>query len=220
MKTTKDKFLKKHQAKIKKEESRKKRVSKTSLIETSPFIRRKIRDAHTKFLLQQVDSGFFSPRWYIVFLLKEKDERLHEDDWVKDITHIRNMFYQEYYQGDRDWKNKIDRPKTIWGLEFGKTGTNPHINLLVEKTRREWDESFLTRLFNEDLPKQVKCMKSEDSATVTDFKTSGLHGYINKEATWEFSPIIYSISDYEKHPKTQSTNHQLSKQWKNYGHKP
>ena len=158
MKTTKDKFLKKHQAKIKKEESRKKRVSKTSLIETSPFIRRKIRDAHTKFLLQQVDSGFFSPRWYIVFLLKEKDERLNdfdqnqEDYWVKDITHIRNMFYQENYQGDRDWKNKIDRPKTIWGLEFGKTGTNPHINLLVEKTKREWDESSLIRLFNEELP--------------------------------------------------------------------
>ena len=61
------------------------------------------------------------------FSLKDK-ERQHEDDWVKDIRHVRNMFYQSYYQGDRDWKDKLTDLKQYgdWSLE---TGITPHINL-------------------------------------------------------------------------------------------
>ena len=168
-----------------------------------------LRNAHTRFLIQQVKRGFFSPRWYIVFHLKDKRERqLHEDDWVKDIRHVRNMFFQSYYQGDRDWKDKLDRPKAIWGLEFGKQGITPHINLLVENTKDEWDEDKLHHFFAKELPRDLaKCVAQRKSVKVTDIKSSGIFGYINKETRWEFSPIIYSISDYEKQP----TNNQLSR---------
>ena len=168
-----------------------------------------LRNAHTRFLIQQVKRGFFSPRWYIVFHLKDKRERqLHEDDWLKDIRHVRNMFYQSYHQGDRDWKDKLDRPKAIWGLEFGKQGITPHINLLVENTKDEWDEDKLHHFFAKELPRDLaKCVAQRKSVKVTDFRDSGICSYINKETTWEFAPIIYSISDYE----TQSTNHQSSR---------
>ena len=167
-----------------------------------------LRNAHTRFLIQQVKRGFFSPRWYIVFHLKDKKERQHEDEWVKDIRHVRNMFFQSYYQGDRDWKDKLDRPKAIWGLEFGKQGITPHINLLVENTKDEWDESKLHHFFAKELPRDLaKCVAQRKSVKVTDFRDSGIFGYINKETRWEFSPIIYSISDYEKQP----TNNQLSR---------
>ena len=167
-----------------------------------------LRNAHTRFLIQQVKRGFFSPRWYIVFHLKDKKERQHEDEWVKDIRHVRNMFFQSYYQGDRDWKDKLDRPKAIWGLEFGKQGITPHINLLVENTKDEWDEDKLHHFFAKELPRDLaKCVAQRKSVKVTDFRDSGIFGYINKETRWEFSPIIYSISDYEKQP----TNNQLSR---------
>ena len=168
-----------------------------------------LRNAHTRFLIQQVKRGFFSPRWYIVFHLKDKRERqLHEDDWLKDIRHVRNMFYQSYHQGDRDWKDKLDRPKAIWGLEFGKQGITPHINLLVENTKDEWDEDKLHHFFAKELPRDLaKCVAQRKSVKVTDINSSGIFGYINKETRWEFSPIIYSISDYEKQP----TNNQLSR---------
>tara|TARA_B100000085_G_scaffold180465_1_gene164680 strand:- start:277 stop:894 length:618 start_codon:yes stop_codon:yes gene_type:complete len=167
-----------------------------------------LRNAHTRFLIQQVKRGFFSPRWYIVFHLKDKKERQHEDEWVKDIRHVRNMFFQSYYQGDRDWKDKLDRPKAIWGLEFGKQGITPHINLLVENTKDEWDEDKLHHFFAKELPRDLaKCVAQRKSVKVTDIKSSGIFGYINKETRWEFSPIIYSISDYEKQP----TNNQLSR---------
>ena len=175
----------------------------------SSQLTRKLRSAHTRFLIQQVKRGFFSPRWYIVFHLKDKRERqLHEDDWLKDIRHVRNMFYQSYHQGDRDWKDKLDRPKAIWGLEFGKQGITPHINLLVENTKDEWGKSKLHHFFAKELPRDLaKCVAQRKSVSVTDFRDSGIFGYINKETTWEFAPIIYSISDYE----TQSTNHQSSR---------
>ena len=167
-----------------------------------------LRNAHTRFLIQQVKRGFFSPRWYIVFHLKDKKERQHEDEWVKDIRHVRNMFFQSYYQGDRDWKDKLDRPKAIWGLEFGKQGITPHINLLVENTKDEWDEDKLHHFFAKELPRDLaKCVAQRKSVKVTDINSSGIFGYINKETRWEFSPIIYSISDYEKQP----TNNQLSR---------
>tara|TARA_A100001234_G_C12612958_1_gene380334 strand:- start:839 stop:1456 length:618 start_codon:yes stop_codon:yes gene_type:complete len=167
-----------------------------------------LRNAHTRFLIQQVKRGFFSPRWYIVFHLKDKKERQHEDEWVKDIRHVRNMFFQSYYQGDRDWKDKLDRPKAIWGLEFGKQGITPHINLLVENTKDEWDEDKLHHFFAKELPRDLaKCVAQRKSVKVTDIKSSGIFGYINKETRWEFSPIIYSISDYEKQP----SNNQLSR---------
>ena len=167
-----------------------------------------LRNAHTRFLIQQVKRGFFSPRWYIVFHLKDKKERQHEDEWVKDIRHVRNMFFQSYYQGDRDWKDKLDRPKAIWGLEFGKQGITPHINLLVENTKDEWDESKLHHFFAKELPRDLaKCVAQRKSVKVTDINSSGIFGYINKETRWEFSPIIYSISDYEKQP----SNNQLSR---------
>ena len=167
-----------------------------------------LRNAHTRFLIQQVKRGFFSPRWYIVFHLKDKKERQHEDEWVKDIRHVRNMFFQSYYQGDRDWKDKLDRPKAIWGLEFGKQGITPHINLLVENTKDEWDEDKLHHFFAKELPRDLaKCVAQRKSVKVTDIKSSGIFGYINKETRWEFSPIIYSISDYEK----QLSNNQLSR---------
>ena len=174
----------------------------------SSQLTRKLRSAHTRFLIQQVKRGFFSPRWYIVFHLKDKKERQHEDEWVKDIRHVRNMFFQSYYQGDRDWKDKLDRPKAIWGLEFGKQGITPHINLLVENTKDEWDEDKLHHFFAKELPRDLaKCVAQRKSVKVTDIKSSGIFGYINKETRWEFSPIIYSISDYEKQP----TNNQLSR---------
>ena len=167
-----------------------------------------LRNAHTRFLIQQVKRGFFSPRWYIVFHLKDKKERQHEDEWVKDIRHVRNMFFQSYYQGDRDWKDKLDRPKAIWGLEFGKQGITPHINLLVENTKDEWDEDKLHHFFAKELPRDLaKCVAQRKSVKVTDINSSGIFGYINKETRWEFSPIIYSISDYEKQP----SNNQLSR---------
>ena len=167
-----------------------------------------LRNAHTRFLIQQVKRGFFSPRWYIVFHLKDKKERQHEDEWVKDIRHVRNMFFQSYYQGDRDWKDKLDRPKAIWGLEFGMQGITPHINLLVENTKDEWDKSKLHHFFAKELPRDLaKCVAQRKSVKVTDINSSGIFGYINKETRWEFSPIIYSISDYEKQP----TNNQLSR---------
>ena len=168
-----------------------------------------LRNAHTRFLIQQVKRGFFSPRWYIVFHLRDQSGRpLHEDDWLKDIRHVRNMFFQSYYEGDREWYERSDRPKAIWGLEFGNQGITPHINLLVENTKDEWDKSKLHHFFAKELPRDLaKCVAQRKSVKVTDFRDSGIFGYINKETRWEFSPIIYSISDYEK----QLSNNQLSR---------
>ena len=51
----------------------------------SSQLTRKLRSAHTRFLIQQVKRGFFSPRWYIVF---------HFNDWLNDIT---SGNYKNYY---------------------------------------------------------------------------------------------------------------------------
>ena len=118
------------------------------------------------------------------------------------------MFYQTYFDGDRHWEDRLDRPKSIWGLEFGKQGITPHINLLVENTKDEWGKSKLHHFFAKELPRDLaKCVAQRKSVKVTDINSSGIFGYINKETRWEFSPIIYSISDYEKQP----TNNQLSR---------
>ena len=109
------------------------------------------------------------------------------------------MFFQTYYDGDREWKLRRHRPKAIWGLEFGKQGVRPHINLFVERTRKEWNESKLHEFFNKEICQLARCVWEEDrKAYVENIYSSGIHGYINKETTWEFSPILYPISDIIK----------------------
>ena len=150
MEKTKDKFLRELNLKRKREELRQKRVSNASLVKTSLSLTRRIRNANTQFLLNQVDKGF-SPCWYIVLHLKEKERRVDIYDWEEDVRHVRNMFYQTYYDGERDWKDRPHRPKAIWGIEFGKQGVRPHINLLVERTRKEWNESKLHEFFSRQM---------------------------------------------------------------------
>ena len=198
MEKTKDKFLRELNLKRKREELRQKRVSNASLVKTSLSLTRRIRNANTQFLLHQVDKGF-SPYWYIVLHLKEKERRVDIYDWEEDVRHVRNMFYQTYYDGDRDWKERRHRPKAIWGIEFGKEGVRPHINLLVERTRKEWNESKLHEFFNKEICQLARCVWEEkEKAKIKTIYSLGLHGYINKETTWEFSPILYRISDIIK----------------------
>jgi len=87
-----------------------------------------------------------------------------------------------------------------------KNENKKEVNVWLPKD--EWGKSKLHHFFAKELPRDLaKCVAQRKSVTVTDFRDSGIFGYINKETTWEFAPIIYSISDYE----TQSTNHQSSR---------
>ena len=55
-------------------------------------------------------------------------------------------------------RGQIDQ-KQIWGLEFGNQGITPHINLLVENTKDEWDKSKLHHFFAKELPRDLaKCV--------------------------------------------------------------
>ena len=92
MEKTKDKFLRELNLKRKREELRQKRVSNASLVKTSLSLTRRIRNANTQFLLHQVDKGF-SPCWYVVLHLKEKERRVDIYDWEEDgKAEIRNIY--------------------------------------------------------------------------------------------------------------------------------
>ena len=68
-------------------------------------------------------------------------------------------------------------------------GITPHINLLVENTKDEWDKSKLHHFFAKELPRDLaKCVAQRKSVKVTDINSSGIFGYINK--IWKINYLI------------------------------
>ena len=173
-----------------------KKIAKKDIHWIKPSTRKQTEDAHVEHIKTQINRGF-TPKWYIVFHLRDWLNDYPQDDPNLDKYQgrLKNAVWTAIYGSH--WQRVKTKARGIFSLEFGKDNDRPHINLLIEDLPKHLDVDYL---FNWSIPvlanKKVNFVW-EDSAKVKPYYSDSVTGYISKEMNYEYtSSINYQISDY------------------------
>ena len=185
-------FMKSHIMKSKKRPKvNPKTIHKSDLYQVKPSTRQQTEDAHIEHIKNQINRGF-TPKWYIVFHLADGIDPFSD----KYLGRLRNAVWTAIYKSN--WKRKKTRARGIFSLEFGKSNSRPHINLLLEELPIPYKK--VCDLFNWRIPVLANKKGNivwTNSAHIQPYYSDSVTGYISKEMNYEYtSSINYLISDY------------------------
>ena len=142
----------------------------------------------------------FKPTWYAVIqfehdttIKKYIKRRLDPVMFEKDALAVKEQLYRTLYTNN--WEEKINRAKSIWGVEYNCEKAVPHLNVLIEKRPFPYNKfSILERLIVRDLPQKCQCLSKYLGHTFVEpiFYAEGLNRYIPKNRDSKF---LYQVSD-------------------------
>ena len=174
-----------------------KTIHKSDLYQVRPSTRKQTEEAHVEHIKTQINRGF-TPKWYIVFHLRDWLNDYPQDDPNLDKYQgrLKNAVWTAIYGSH--WQRVKTKARGIFSLEFGKERDRPHINLLIEELPIPYKK--VCDLFNWRIP--VLANKKTNfvwthSADIQPYYSDSVTGYISKEMNYEYtSSINYQISDY------------------------
>ena len=108
-----------------------KEIPKKYLHWVKPSTRQQCEEEHKKNIKTQIKRGF-TPKWYIVFHLRDWLNDYPQDDPNLDKYQgrLKNAVWTAIYGSH--WQRVKTKARGIFSLEFGKDKDRPHINLLIE----------------------------------------------------------------------------------------
>ena len=173
-----------------------KKIAKKDIHWIKPSTRKQTEDAHVEHIKTQIKRGF-TPKWYIVFHLRDWLNDYPQDDPNLDKYQgrLKNAVWTAIYGSH--WQRVKTKARGIFSLEFGKERDRPHINLLIEELPFSYKK--VCDLFNWRIP--VLANKKTNfvwthSADIQPYYSDSVTGYISKEMNYEYtSSINYLISD-------------------------
>ena len=128
--------------------------------------------------------------------------RLDIHDVERDLLEVKRKLLQILY--GNNWETLSNRSRCFFTIEYGKSKTKPHFNLLLEQPPALYDKAeSLSNIFNTYLPLKVRCL----SKVPTNVKQIGidnndivsLNNYIHKETNIKNNTIAVRVNDYIKH---------------------
>ena len=173
-----------------------KKIAKKDIHWIKPSTRKQTEDAHVEHIKTQIKRGF-TPKWYIVFHLRDWLNDYPQDDPNLDKYQgrLKNAVWTAIYGSH--WQRVKTKARGIFSLEFGKDKDRPHINLLIEDLPKHLDVDYL---FNWSIPVLANKKTNfvlQNTADIQPYYSDPVTRYISKEMNYEYtSSINYQISDY------------------------
>ena len=171
-------------------------------------LRQKTMKGAIQLLSRNVKNGF-RPKYLIVGHFNDgygnkrlERRRLDIHDVERDLLEVKRKLLQILY--GNNWETLSNRSRCFFTIEYGKSKTKPHFNLLLEQPPALYDKAeSLSNIFNTYLPLKVRCL----SKVPTNVKQIGidnndivsLNNYIHKETNIKNNTIAVRVNDYIKH---------------------
>ena len=171
-------------------------------------LRQKTMKGAIQLLSRNVNNGF-KPKYLIVGHFNDgygnkrlERRRLDIHDVERDLLEVKRKLLQILY--GNNWETLSNRSRCFFTIEYGKSKTKPHFNLLLEQPPALYDKAeSLSNIFNTYLPLKVRCL----SKVPTNVKQIGidnndivsLNNYIHKETNIKNNTIAVRVNDYIKH---------------------
>ena len=174
-------------------------------------LRQKTMKGAIQLLSRNVKNGF-RPKYIIVGHFNDGNgnkrlerRRLDIHDVERDLLEVKRKLLQILY--GNNWERLSNRSRCFFTIEYGKSNTKPHFNLLLEQPPALYDkEEYLSKVFNNFLPLKVRCLSKVPTYVkqigIDNNDIVSLNNYIHKETNITNNTIAISVNDYIRKQKS------------------